>query len=144
MLILLLVWLGNICCRHSENRSKSNHWSLPAADTVHTLSAAHPSFRQRLEQTDEVRKKKFVRITAREIINPVLVPVSFDLYRISRGKTEFLGSVAPYPADNPGSFIIATSGRLATGDVLELRLTFPEDWNKKDRLEVKITWLAFE
>lgn len=73
-----------------------------------------------------------------------MVAIAFELHQHTGSRVVFLGSAAPYPADNPGSFIIATGGRLETNGILELRLNFPEDWNKKDSLEVKITRLTFE
>ena len=97
-----------------------------------------------MKEADAARQKKFVRVTAKEIINPALVPITFDLYLVSGDKAEFLGSVAPYPANHPGSFIIATGNKLDTGGVLELRLTFPREWNRHDRLGVKISRLTLE
>lgn len=144
MLILLLLSQGFGSCRQRENNNISTDQPLPATDTLYTLNISQPSYRQPLKEVEAVRQKKFVRITAREIINPASVAITFELYQLSGSKAQFLGSAAPYPADNPGSFIIATGGKLEADGILELRLKFPEDWNKNDRLEVKVTPLGFE
>jgi len=142
---LSLAWLINVSCQPKGNGGKaSNNTSLPSADTIYTISPTNPSFRQSLKEVASVGQKKFVRITTKEIINPAQLAITFDLYYIAGNKTEFLGSVAPFPSDNPGSYIIATAGKLNSEGELELRLKFPEDWNKKDRLEVRIKKLILE
>jgi hypothetical protein len=115
-----------------------------SGDTLYTVNATHTSFRVSLKEIGQLHQKKFVRIHATKIINPKLIAITFNLYYISRGHEEFLGSVAPFPANNPGSFIIATRDKLTKEGELELRLNFPKDWNKKDSLEVKIQRLSFE
>jgi hypothetical protein len=143
-LVLLLSWPGAASCRQRENTGISTDQTLTATDSVYTLNISRPSFRQSLKEEQAVHQKKFVKVTAKEITNPALVAIAFDLYQLSGGRATFLGSAAPFPADNPGSFIIATGGRLETNGILELRLNIPEDWNKKDKLEVKISKLTLE
>jgi len=144
---LSLSWLITVSCQQKGNGGRAtnnNNTSLTPADTVYTISSANPSFHQSLKEVESVRQKKFVRITATEIINPEQLAITFDLYYIAGDKTEFIGSVAPFPANNPGSFIIATGGKLDKQGELELRLKIPEDWNKKDRVEAKMKTLTFE
>ena len=142
---LSFTWLINVSCQSKGNGGKaSNNTTLHSTDTIYTISSMNPSFQQTLKDVASAGQKKFVRITAREIINPAQLAITFDLYYITGNKTEFLGSVAPFPSDNPGSYIIATAGKLKSDGELELRLKFPEDWNKKDRLEVKFKKLTLE
>jgi hypothetical protein len=117
--------------------------SLPNSDSIYTISPAQLSFSQAVQITDSLSKKKFVRITVTSIINPDMVPITFELYWQSEGKNELLGSVAPFPANNPGSFIIATAGKLRTKGRLELRLGLPSEFKNKNKLEVKIRKLEF-
>lgn len=108
------------------------------------LTVINPSFRQSLKEVKNLRQKKFVRIKAIGIINPAQVAISFDLYYHLGDSSTFLGSVSPFPANNPGSYIIATGNKLENEGELELRLKFPEDWNRKDPLEVKVARPDFE
>lgn len=112
----------------------------PMADSVYTVNASKPSFRQPVKAAD----KKFVRIIVDSITNPAEVAISFELYWVSDGKSQLVGVVSPFPANNPGSFIIATGGKLTGNGELELRLAFPKQWNKKDVVEIKVRPLRLE
>ncbi len=143
--ILLLSWLISVSCQQKGNGQKtSNQTPLPSADTVYTLGLSHSSFRQLISEKDNPKQKKFVRLTATEIHNPAQVSITFELYYVSGNKKILLGSVAPFPANNPGSFIIATGGRIEKEGELELQLKFPEDWDKQYRITVKMKPLTFE
>jgi hypothetical protein len=144
--VLSVFWLICVSCQQKTNggRSSNNASSLATADTVYTINAVNSSFRQPVKDLSTVRQKKFVRITANEIINSSELPISFDLYFISGNETVFLGSVAPFPASNPGSYIIATGGKVNKEGELELRLKLPDNRNKNDRVEVKMKRLEFE
>jgi hypothetical protein len=136
-------WFISSYCNPHENKRGSNKMSLPNSDSIYTISPAQLSFSQAVQITDSLSKKKFVRITVTSIINPDMVPITFELYWQSEGKNELLGSVAPFPANNPGSFIIATAGKLRTKGRLELRLGLPSEFKNKNKLEVKIRKLEF-
>ncbi|HEV8270409.1 MAG TPA: hypothetical protein VGQ04_03830 [Chitinophagaceae bacterium] len=142
--ILFLSWFISGYCNQHESKRGSNTISLPNSDTIYTISPAQPAFSQAVQITDSFSKKKFVSITVANIINPDLVPITFELYWQSEGKNELLGSVAPFPANNPGSFLIATAGKLRTDGRLELRLGLPPEFKNKNKLEVKIRKLKIE
>jgi hypothetical protein len=132
-------------CQQGSSSVNHNHSTQPlSGDTVYALNTTNPIIRVSMKELGEPRQKKFVRINASQIINPALVPITIRLYYMTAGKEEFLGSVAPFPANNPGSFIIATKGILTREGILELRLNFPQDWDRKDSLELRIETLKLE
>jgi len=137
--------LLNVCCQHQSNSHITpNTVTVPPADTMYTIDVSNPSFRQAIWSKEKVEEKKFVRISVKEIVNPSQVAISFDLYYVEGDKKEMLGSVAPFPANNPGSYIIATSGKIRLQGQLELILRYPGDWNKNDKLSMKVDPLTLE
>lgn len=81
----------------------------------------------------EPEKQKFVEIRIVEIVNPKQTPLSLRVrYRPRDGTEVLLGSIAPYPADNPGTFLVATRGLLRSGgavvvSLVPLRATAADD-----------------
>ncbi len=144
LLITLLTSMAVISCGQSGNGQQATNRHQPMADSIYTIDAARPSFRQPIKIADKASEKKFVRITVDSIRNPAAVAISFEVYWHAEGKSQLLGMVSPFPADNPGSFVVATGGKLTGNGELELRLKFPEGWNKKDTLEVKMSRLRIE
>jgi hypothetical protein len=139
--VMLLYGLANISCHPKGN---SQYQAPILNDTLIKTDPTHPSFKQTIKYTDALTKKKFVRVTAKQIINPKKLPLSFDLYWITGNQTLFLGSVVPFPSDNPGTFIIAIGGRLTSDGELELRLVLPDEWTRDDKVEVSFKRLELE
>lgn len=144
-LILMMYGLLTVCCQQkTQSQIPSNVVTVPTSDSIYSIDLSNTSFRQAIGAKEKIEEKKFVRITVKEIVNPAQVAISFDLYYVEGEKKEMLGSVAPFPANNPGSYIIATSGKIRTQGLLELNLRYPGDWNKNDKLSLKINPLTLE
>lgn len=138
LLITLLTSMVVVSCGQSGNGQQAIDRHQPMADSIYTIDAARPSFRQPIKIAGKASEKKFVRITVDSIKNPAAVAISFEVYWHAEGRSQLLGMVSPFPADNPGSFIVATGGKLTGNGELELRLKLPEQWNKKDAVQVKV------
>ncbi|WP_262245556.1 hypothetical protein [Parapedobacter soli] len=114
------------------------------ADSIHITTLSQPSFRQRIRDVEMTGRNKFVRVTVDSIFNPNVVAISFELYWHAAGRTQFLGAVAPFPADYPGSFIVATDGKLAGDGQLEFRLVLLDSRDKGAPLKVLVRPLKLE
>ena len=69
---------------------------------------------QHIVSTGDARQKKFVQIRIDKVDNPGLMPLSFKVYfQIDDGSQIYLGSFAIYPPENPGTFIVATQGKIS-------------------------------
>lgn len=144
LLISLLTSMVVVSCGQSGNGQQATGRHKPMADSIYTIDATRTSFRQPIKIAEKAGGKKFVRITVDSISNPAAVAISFEVYWHAEGRSQLLGMVSPFPADNPGSFIVATGGKLTGNGELELRLKLPEQWNKKDMLKVKMKPLRIE
>src|SRR5688572_11540666 len=109
-----------VSCGQSGNGQQAIDRHQPMADSIYTIDAARPSFRQPIKIADKAGEKKFVRITVDSIRNPASVAISFEIYWHAKGRSQLLGMVSPFPADNPGSFVVATGGKLTGNGELEL------------------------
>lgn|GEM_PF-5805998 len=136
-------WLACTCCQLQGSRTGPN--AVPEAmDSIYTLHPGSPSMTQALHQEKDLPLKRFARITITGIKNPAQVAISLELYYESGSQIEMLGSVSPFPADNPGSFLIATSGKLEKEGFLRLKLRFPDDWDRKSIVELKVERMRLE
>ena len=141
---LQLSWLSCTSCKHGTNGARTEEATPSQNDTVFSLTAENPSFSQRVSQEEAKRNYKFVRINVDEIVNPKSLPITFDLYWHTGEKTEFLGSVSPFPADKPGSFIVATGGKVVGEGQMELRLGLRDIEKDLESLKVRVKRLRFE
>lgn len=96
----------------------------PAEEAVHHLDLAAPSATRVIgPDVAEPRARKLVQIEVTAVDNPERVPIGLDVIRRGpSGEETRLGSVSLFPPDNPGTFVVATGGRLGAGDVVEIRL----------------------
>ncbi len=83
-----------------------------------------------LVQTVDAAPRKDAAFALVELIaieNPRSIPIVFELYLTNgEGKQALLGSVAPFPAGRPDSYIIRLDPIPNTGDQLELRMTLSQ------------------
>ena len=71
---------------------------------------------------------KFVEVVVTKIVNPKRISIRFDVHYLPpNGEKVFLGTFSPFPADNPGTFIVPTQGKLKPGGELVLSLVLPGD-----------------
>jgi hypothetical protein len=143
-LILVFCWITGVFCNQKGNGQKSMDKNQVETDTIIKLNYLDTAFKQPVRNSADLAGKKFVRITTTQIVNPAKITLSFELYWIVGDKSEFLGSVAPFPSDNPGSYIIATSGKLRTDGQLELKLVFSGELTNKEKVQVSFNKLQLE
>jgi hypothetical protein len=109
------------------------------------LSLAYPMVQQ-LIGVDVVtpEKQKFVQIAVTQVSNPKRIPLSFDIhFRPAHGAKNYLGSFSPYPADNPGKFIVATHGKLRTGGTVSVTLVPLQRVDDEEKIRVRLARLSF-
>jgi hypothetical protein len=96
-----------------------------SGDTLYHLSLSSPTVEQPLGAEASARgASRFVRIEVVEVTNPARHPLTFEVrYRSNGGAITYLGNFSTYPADNPGTFIVPTQGRVSPGGALLLTLT---------------------
>ncbi len=119
---LLLVTL----CLHAAcaGVAAGGHEHASCAGSGHRLSLAAPT----LEQPDEAAsvaasEQAFVRVVVAGVVNPQRIPISFVVrFHARDGKAGYLGSFSLFPPDNPGTFIVATGGKLEAGGRVSITL----------------------
>ena len=80
---------------------------------------------------------KFVEVAVTKVVNPKQVSVSFEVYyRPPDDKELFLGTFSLFPADNAGTFIVPTRGKLKPGGELALWLLLPDDVGDSEPLSI--------
>ena len=80
---------------------------------------------------------KFVEVVVTEVVNPKQYAVSFEVnYRPPNGEKIFLGTFSLFPADNPGTFIVPTQGKLKSGGELILSLIVPDDVRDTENISI--------
>lgn len=114
-------------------------------DTIFHLDVRHPSVQQAIEpEGASVQRYKFVRIEVAEVTNPKRHPLTFELRYRSKAKVDtFLGAFSLYPADNPGTFIVPTLGRLKDEGAIMLSMVTPDLVGDRDALSVTIKRMTF-
>ena len=95
-----------------------------AAVTGHELSAEHSSMAREVDAAvTQPQTRKFVRVEVVAVVNPQKVPISFLVhYRAPQGAPMPLGMFSLFPPDRPGTFIVATQGRLRQGGTVTVQL----------------------
>jgi len=72
-------------------------------------------------------QQKFVRVEILAVSNPARDPLSFEVrFRDSAGQEILLGSFTLFPADNPGTFLVATQGKLRAGGTVMVTMLAPQ------------------
>lgn len=86
---------------------------------------------------DTIDKYKFVEVEVVRVVNPKLHAISFEVFYESTDRERvLLGTFSLFPADNPGTFIVATQGKVKDKGNLILSLTVPESARDDDALRV--------
>lgn len=90
---------------------------------AYLIGPSSPRVRRPLSATEMPGEKKFVQVRITEVHNPGRVPLMFSVYFQRDGEGEhLLGTFSLFPPDNPGTFIVATQGKLKRGDTLLLEM----------------------
>ena len=86
---------------------------------------------------------RYVEIEIVRLVNPKLYPLTFYVYYQPPEKEKvLLGSFGPYPADNPGKFIVSAHGKPLKNGSLILSLVIPEKTQPNDTVEATIKKLV--
>lgn len=87
---------------------------------------------------------KFVEIDVSEVVNPKKIRLTFEVhYQGGNGEKLQLGSFALYPPDDPGTFIVATGGRLRSGGAIVLSMNVLDEVGPRDRVRVTVRRISF-
>lgn len=82
---------------------------------------------------------KFVEIDVSDVVNPKRIRLTFEVhYQSGNGEKLQLGSFALYPPDDPGTFIVATRGRLRSGGAIVLSMKVLDEVGPQDRVRVTV------
>lgn len=134
--LLLLCVSAN--CISSELASDSRVNMTENANTLHCLDISKPSISQPIESgTDRVEWAKFVQVEVAEVLNPKKYAVTFDVHYQTKNKEKInLGSFSLYPADNPGTFIVPTQGRVKNDGSITLTMVIIDKTDSADHVKV--------
>jgi hypothetical protein len=116
-----------------------------ASDSVFHLDLARPTITQAIDpRKGRSERAKFVEVEVAAVTNPERHPMTFELRYQSRGEgTIYLGSFSLFPADNPGTFIVATQGKLRNEGAMVLSLVRPPGSSSGDSIRVGVKKLRF-
>jgi hypothetical protein len=78
----------------------------------------------------------FVEVEVAKVMNPKQYPVRFEVRYDPGDGSIFFGTFSLFPADNPGTFLVPTQGKLTNTGKLTLSLILPEDTPKDAELEI--------
>jgi hypothetical protein len=68
---------------------------------------------------------KFVEVKLGKIVNPSRSALTFKVHYQNDQRQTYLGSFSPFPADQPGTFLVATQGQVNNGGAIVLTLVTP-------------------
>ena len=89
--------------------------------------------------------RRFVRVEVADVVNPGKLALTFRLYYVPSADTKtYLGSFSLYPADNPGTFLVATQGKVGGVGAIVLSLTMTDgaDLDQTIRVAIKTITLV--
>jgi len=110
------------------------------ADLVLYLDLRTPTLTQKIAPADNLNPAcKFVQVEISKITNPKRYAIQFKLYYLPNHEEKvYLGSFSPYPADNPGKFIVATQGKVKDEGSLMLSMTLIDKAEPEDNVQVAL------
>lgn len=142
--------IGLACFSFSENAiSKTpnlylNHVPYGTMDTLYHLGLHNSEISQPISPTSlRSHNYRYVEIEIVKLVNPKQYPLTFYVYYQPPEKEKvLLGSFGPYPADNPGKFIVSTHGKPLKNGSLILSLVIPEKTQLNDTVEATVKKLV--
>ncbi|HXT62178.1 MAG TPA: hypothetical protein VN696_04000 [Pyrinomonadaceae bacterium] len=134
------------CCNHRVLESpKASANDRPAESRlVRYLDAKNPTLVYAIEAGDSAASAKFVEVEIVNVQNPKQYTTTFRVdYQSQAGEKIFLGTFSLYPADNPGRFIVPTSGKLKNEGAVLVTLVLPDDFKSGDVLKIGVGKVKF-
>jgi len=116
-----------------------------SADTLFYLDLARPSITQAIEPRSASSKPyEFVQVEVAAVTNPNQRPLSFEVrFQRNREVPSYLGTFSLYPSDNPGTFIVATQGKVGNEGTIILSLVRPPQSSDADHIRVGVKRIRF-
>jgi hypothetical protein len=142
---LCLIAVALSSCRaanssYSPSRPGDDAPAQEKADSLLYLDLRTPTVTQKIAPQDKLDAAcKFVQIELSRITNPKRYAIEFHLYYLPKNDEKvYLGSFSPYPADNPGKFIVATQGKVSDEGSLMLSMTVTDKPEPQDQVQVEL------
>ena len=125
--------------------SSPGQTAMKGDDISYHLDVRNRRIIQFVEPTDgPVEKRKFVRVEVAKVVNPNRHFVAFEVrYRTGNEKEVNLGGFSLYPADNPGTFIVPTHGKVGSEGAIVLLLVLVDKIEPGDPLQIAIRRIRF-
>lgn len=113
-------------------------------DTVYSLDLSKTRVVQPIESAEKIEPGfKFVQIEVTSVVNPKKHALTFDVaYQPAGAEQIHLGSFSLFPSDMPGTFIVATQGRVKSGGSIVLSMATPDSAHG-DSVRVSVKRLSF-
>jgi hypothetical protein len=114
-------------------------------DALYTLDVSHPSISQSIEPANgQAESAKFVQIEVADVLNPKRYALTFEVhYQPTSTAKIYLGSFSLYPADNPGTFIVPTQGKVENSGTIVLSMVIADKVNTGDPVKVRVKKIKF-
>jgi hypothetical protein len=143
--ILVLAACGARAADRAQADQRGTVMRDTSHDSVHHLDLSAPTLRVAVDSVHAGRRSdRFVKLELVSVTNPARLSLSFEVHRRSiAGEDVELGSVSPFPADHPGTFIVPTRGMLRAGDTLLVTLVCPDDGIARRDVRVTLGPIAF-
>jgi hypothetical protein len=120
---LLLLLCGSSHCAPADPSQTTKVNSASDSPFIY-LDTKNPSVTQPIKEKGEtVANAKFVQVEVAEVRNPNRYALTFEVhYQPKDGPKVKLGSFSLFPADNPGTFIVATQGKVKQGGAIVITM----------------------
>lgn len=111
-----------------------------ARDSLIELTLAQPLYRQAVAVLGtDLRTLGFLRLEVTSVTNPQRLALSLEVLQSSPQQGDsLLGMVSLFPADNPGTFVVATGGRLRADAELIVRLVSPDSGSAREAVRLAL------
>jgi hypothetical protein len=125
---MLLVICASSHCAPADTPKATLNDSASDAALIY-LDSKNPSHTQPIA-TSKATNAKFVRVEVTEVQNPKRYALTFEVhYQPKDGAKVYLGNFSLFPADNPGTFIVATQGKVKQGGAIVLTMVIVDRVN---------------
>jgi hypothetical protein len=137
---LSLIAIAGTSCDSLDLSYRKSDPAAERGEAVYHLDSTKTSVAQPIEPRDKVEEgNKFVQVEVTEVVNPKRYAISFAVdYQLKSGTKMHLGDFGPYPADNTGTFIVPTQGKLKNEGAIVLSLVIPDKVEPGDALKVTV------
>jgi hypothetical protein len=139
--LVLMIWLFNASGVAMANNADFE----PDITTTYRLDPSRRVVVQTIgEEVEAPQVKKYVQVEVMQVFNPHRIPLSFNVHYQSRhGAKSLLGTFSLFPPDNPGTFIVATGGKLQAGGKVIVSLVPLEPVYDQQKLSVLLKRFTF-